>query len=206
VATNQVDYLTAHASSKRVFLVPHGVDTAYFRPSSRGLPGECRCLFVGQWLRDFETLRRAIISLAKEHANALFTVVTTSEHVHRVQGLPATTVLSGITDAELLAAYHDADLVVLPLLDCTANNGLLEAMACGVPLVTTDVGGVRDYVTAECAELVPVGDADAVCSAITAVLSDRRRAVTMGRAGRERALWIDWCTVSDQQIGILKNV
>lgn len=41
--------------------------------------------------------------------------------------------------------YQESDLLVV-LLDSTANNSLLEAMACGMPMVTTDLQGVRDYV------------------------------------------------------------
>ena len=46
----------------------------------------------------------------------------------------------------LRALYHLSDLFFLPFVDAVANNAIVESIACGVPVVVSDVGSLRDYV------------------------------------------------------------
>ncbi|MDA9830231.1 glycosyltransferase family 4 protein [Akkermansiaceae bacterium] len=63
----------------------------------------------------------------------------------------------------------------------------LEAMANGVPVVASDVGGVREWlVDGETGYCVPAGDADALSAGLRAILEDESSAARMGRAGMER--------------------
>ena len=68
---------------------------------------------------------------------------------------------AGLTDDELLALYQRSSLLLLPLLDATANNAILEAMACGLPIVTTDLPGLGTYVDPSFADLLTAGDVEA---------------------------------------------
>jgi glycosyltransferase involved in cell wall biosynthesis len=98
----------------------------------------------------------------------------------------------GIDDAALLALYRESDVLLLPLHDSTANNALLEGMACGLAPIVTDVGGVRDYADDSSAVLAPPGDTLAMVSAITYFLKDRRalrRAQDAARAQAQRHAW-----------------
>jgi N-acetyl-alpha-D-glucosaminyl L-malate synthase BshA len=63
----------------------------------------------------------------------------------------------------------------------------LEAMACGVPVVTTNSGGVREVVSDSCARVTDVGDVEALAAAAVELLQDGERARSMGEAGRRRA-------------------
>ena len=64
---------------------------------------------------------------------------------------------------------------------------LLEAMACGVPVVATDHGGPSEIcVAGETGLLVPPGDSGALAEALSSLLRDPARAEALGRAGRER--------------------
>ena len=111
-----------------------------------------------------------------------------------------------VDDDALLREYQSADLFLLPLTDCTANNSLLEAMACGLPLVATDVGGVRDYASVDCAALVPPRDGQAMAEAVLALCRDDGRREAMGRAARGRALELDWDRVAGRLVDVYEAV
>jgi glycosyltransferase involved in cell wall biosynthesis len=64
---------------------------------------------------------------------------------------------------------------------------ILEAMAAGLPVVVTAVGGTPEVVTPECGRLVPPRQPQAIADALVALGSDRAQAAAMGRAGRARA-------------------
>ena len=65
-------------------------------------------------------------------------------------------------------------------------------MACGLPVVTTDVGGVGEYVDHDAACLRPAGDAESLAGDVLAVLADPARARRMGRASRALAVEHDY--------------
>ncbi|HEX8856054.1 MAG TPA: glycosyltransferase family 4 protein, partial [Thermoleophilaceae bacterium] len=64
----------------------------------------------------------------------------------------------------------------------------LEAMAAGVPVVATAVGGIPEIAADGTAELVAPGDDAALAAAIERLLDDRDLAATQARAARERVL------------------
>jgi glycosyltransferase involved in cell wall biosynthesis len=86
------------------------------------------------------------------------------------------------------AAEHLRDLAVyvLPSSWEAFPIGVLEALACGVPQVATDVGGTREAVTPETGVLVPARDPDALADAVLELLHDHERRARMALASRER--------------------
>jgi glycosyltransferase involved in cell wall biosynthesis len=97
--------------------------------------------------------------------------------------------LGAVTPDRMPDLYRAADAFALASHDEGLANAVLEAMASGLPVVVTDVGGhaevVTDMVTGR---LVPRRDVDALAAALTQVLTDERAAAAMARAARERAL------------------
>jgi glycosyltransferase involved in cell wall biosynthesis len=90
------------------------------------------------------------------------------------------------TAADVLPWLRAADAFVLPSRQEGTSVALLEAMACAVPIVATDVGGTR-AAAGEAALLVPPDDAAALAAAVRGLLEAPRRARALGRAGRARA-------------------
>ena len=83
-----------------------------------------------------------------------------------------------------------------PLLDSTANNSLLEMMSCGLPIITTRVGSVKDYLPEGTGILLERNDPQEIIRAIYSLDPEARR--TFGEAARHRALELDWTNVGFQ--------
>jgi glycosyltransferase involved in cell wall biosynthesis len=198
-----VDYFRTFVGPERVFLVPHGVDTNFFQPAHTPEQGGMRCLFVGQWLRDFAALKGTIDTMAQTDPDVRFTVVTTDEYAPGFAGLANVAVATRVSDADLLSAYQHADALVLPLTDATANNALLKDWR-GLPIVTTDVGGVRDTSHPSADSSFRRGTFSDMPGDPHVEIDSTLKA-TMGRHSRSRALRFDWHLVGDQLLGILDN-
>lgn len=87
---------------------------------------------------------------------------------------------------DMPAFYRGLDIVALP---SVSPEGLplsiLEAMACGLPVVSTNLAGVSDVVTeGKTGALVPPGDPAALASALEPLVRSRETRLSMGRAGR----------------------
>jgi glycosyltransferase involved in cell wall biosynthesis len=213
VSDSQRPYFEKVLPPKRVFVVPHGVDTDFFRPRALSptvgqdqgegdVPSDEQvCITVGAYLRDFETLAAALGRVWKVRPNVRVVAIGTNhpQDVHfksikdsRLQ------LLAGVSDEQLRHAYQRSTVAVFSFLDATANNSLLEAMACGLPVVSTDVGGVRQYLGEEAGILCPARDPDALATGMLRVLDDPRDAARMGAAARARALSYDFRIVAEQ--------
>lgn len=82
-------------------------------------------------------------------------------------------------------AFRSADLFAMPTFTEAFPLAVMEAMAFGLPVIASDVGGIPDM-TGETAWLVPPRDAVALAGALRQALSDRKTLEARGRASRER--------------------
>ncbi len=195
VASNQRAFFEQHLPLERVHVVPHGVDTAYYTPAdSPTMMDQPRiCLFVGYWQRDLALLRTIVQTLnARRVPDLEFVLVCGAACRAALHDCQRVRFLSNVPEDDLRELYQRATLLLMPLLDGTANNAVLESLACGLPMVITDVGGVRDYVDEQCALLVPAGDADAHIDAVAWLLEQPQHRAAMAQAARQQALRFRW--------------
>lgn len=165
----------------KVVVIPPGVNTASFTPRAGAAADhdEMRVLFVGG---DFErkggsVLVAAVVALRAEGANVSVDVVTRDE-VAPADGVRVHHGL-GPNSPGLIDLYQWADVFCLPTLGDCLPMVLSEAGAIGLPLVSTDVGAIREIVRdGETGLLTPVGDAGALAGALGRLADDpslRRR-------------------------------
>lgn len=88
---------------------------------------------------------------------------------------------------DVAALLPGADLFVLPSLDDAFPTVLLEAMAAGLPVVATEVGGIPEIVTRDTGRLVPPNDAVSLANAINTTLGDVPGRLAMSDAARRDA-------------------
>ncbi len=208
MSTMQISFFQNIVGEDKVFFIPHGVDVDYFFPIEKKNSGENvhQCLFVGSHLRDFETLAVAVEFVRRKNSSIEFVVVTPERNHSYFSEKKNVRLFARVPDDMLLKMYQSSDLFVLPLQECTANNVLLEAMACGLPIVATDLQGVRDYASSECAVMVPGKDADALANAIIGLCADKKKQDAMRLASRKRALEFRWETIAVQLYKVYKSL
>jgi len=168
---------------ERITRIPNGVDTALFRPSSRR---NRRVIFVGRATppKGFPDLLRAAPAI-----QAPILVVTTKmsrRAAARARGA-GMEVRFDLSHAELAPEMAASTLLVLPSWDEEQPLVILEAMACGIPVVTTPEGAsdlVEDGVNGL---VVPAGNPRALAEAVNRLLEDPVLAASMGEAGRSLA-------------------
>lgn len=198
VSSSQREYFEKFFPAERIFVVPHGIDTEFFHPAAERATAPI-CITVGGHLRDFDTLAKAIDII---HATipAMRFIAVGVDHGHNGPKFTHSKVefLSGISDEDLRRLYQEAAVAVFSLKQASANNSLLEAMACGVPVVATDVGGVREYLGGG-GLLVPEYDPESMAANVRRVLTDEALASRLGESGREAASRHDYSIVAEIQ-------
>lgn len=103
----------------------------------------------------------------------------------QAEGLPVT-LLGYRSQSEVAAMLAQTDVFVLPSFAEGVPVVLMEALASGVPVVTTQIAGIPELVTPETGVLVAPGDVGALADAMATLLDDPQRRRSMGSAGRSR--------------------
>ncbi|HWO43706.1 MAG TPA: glycosyltransferase family 4 protein [Candidatus Eisenbacteria bacterium] len=202
VSPEQLPFFQELLGPDRVSLIPHGIDVEHFRPGT--LPEDkstFRCLTVGHWLRDFAALRQVAMRL-KSRQDVEFHVVASSRIISRIpeiEGLDNVKLHSNhLGDAALLELYQRSQILFLPLLDATANNALLEGIACGLPVLSTDLPSVKAYLDCGSAILVRGNAPEAFAEAILRLRNEVSLRKEMARRARVCAEKLDWRRIATQ--------
>lgn len=212
----------------KVRLLHPGVDCDYFRPVARddevrrrlGWNGRRVVLTVGRLQRrkGQDVMIEVVARLRERFPDLLYAIVGDGEERPRLNELVArhgvadhVQFLGEVKDAELLRCYQQCDVFAL------ANRAvgkdvegfgmvLLEAQACGRPVLTGNSGGTEETIRPnESGLVVPCGRPGAPAAALAELLADPQRLDRMGRAGRE---WVagkfDWPVLTAEAKGVFE--
>lgn len=221
------------ANAAKIHVIPCGVDTTLFYPQSRqrmreglGLPiGQPLLLFVGrlQPLKGLDTLLRAM-SVAQQHQPALGLLVIgggvdegdrrEAQELRRLQaladdlGLGQRIRFMNAQPQEILAQYYAAaDMLIMPSHYESFGMVALEAMACGIPVVASNVGGlVSTIVHGHTGFLAPAGDWQSFGQAIVRLLASPALREAYGRAGLERVHTFAWPRIAEYNIQLYRRL
>jgi D-inositol-3-phosphate glycosyltransferase len=224
-------------SSDRVVVIPPGVDTGRFYAIAAdeakeyvGIPVEKRMvLFVGriEALKGIDTLLHAMSGLQAEGVidpDGVCLSIIGGEADERTEELSAemrrlTTLseelgLSGIVrflgqrDQDSLPYYYSAaDVVVVPSHYESFGLVALEAMACGVPVVASETGGLAFLIKdGETGFHVPAGDVGALQSRLRTIMEDDILRQRLGRQAASYAQGYDWAIISDQILELYSSL
>ncbi len=206
VSTRQIEFMEGLVGRGRVTYIPHGIDTDYFKPgaSPRQDPRTLRCLFAGIHARDFERLPAVIDGILGALSEAEFVLVSHDRRCEALARPGRVHWLRGVSDEEYLRLIQESDLLVLPLTESTTVNTVLEALACGVPVITNE-GGISDYLNPACSVIFPVGDVRGMVEATVELLRNEAQRRKMGEAARAKAQEFAWPLVARQYADFYGN-
>lgn len=206
VSESQREYFTNLLPRGSIFVSPHGLDADFFKPAST-FSHEPIGITVGSHHRDPVTLSRALDIVHKEFPR--FRLKAVGVQTEGGGNLPLNDerveYYSGISDESLRSMYQTAGVAIFSLNQATANNAILEAMGCGIPVVATDIGGVREMV-GDAAILTTLWDCDSLAAGVLKVLRDRELAARLGKAARERAVQFRYDIVAERMSHIYSEV
>jgi len=189
-----------------VITLYNGIDTGRFRevpPGTRaavraelGIPGDAPLLVTVAIQREpkgIQHMLAALRAVAAVRPEVHYLLVGDGPHrpaleqIAAAAGIASHTVFAGTRD-DIPALLAAADLFVLPSLTEALPTVIAEAMAAGLPVVATEVGGIPEMVAhGDSALLVPPADPGLLAEAVIRILSNPRQAAAMGRAGRRVA-------------------
>jgi phosphatidylinositol alpha-mannosyltransferase len=197
-------------------IVPNGVDTARFTPDvprAPAMPVDVpTVLFVGRFdpRNGLDALIEAFKRARQGGVSARLIVIGDGPRRRKyhalADGRDDITFLGHVKDG-LERYYAHATVYTCPATLGSFGITLLEAMACGTPIVCYDTPGFRTVVEGEVhALMTPPGDVDAFAGALSRVLRDPALRGRMGAAGRARAQEFAWPRIAEQTLAIYDRV
>ncbi len=190
--------LKAGVPDEKITVLLHGIDNDYFRPPVVKKENNVfRVLSVGSWQRDFDLLSEVCRQLQNRIAVEIV-IVAPEKFRNYFSGIEAVKFETGLTNEELLKTYQGADCFIMTAKDTSANNAILEAMACGLPIVAERIGGIPEYVNEKCALLCTSKSVAEICDAIVQIASSKSLRQQLSEQAKLRALQLDWKTTSAQ--------
>ncbi len=187
-----------HPSKARI--IRPAVDPAIFCPGPAGRErnGVFRVITTGTliWRKGHEYTLQALRSLLDRGVDFRFDIIGDGPERQRVLytihdlGLETKVRLRGrLEPSRVVTLLQEADAFVLSSLSEGISNAVLEAMSCGIPVVTSDCGGMREAVTdASEGYVVPMRDPSRLAGALHQLATSPKIRSGMGRAGREKVL------------------
>jgi glycosyltransferase involved in cell wall biosynthesis len=209
VARSQLQAFANWLGADRVIYVPHGIDTGKFCPGEHLQCREClRLVTVGYHMRDWNALDEIIDRCRALKLAVRFDIVCSGDglgwklpqaqqdRISRWTNLPNVAFHGRMSEGHLIQLYREADALLLPVQDATANNSALEALACGTPVISTRVGGMPDYVDNTCGWLFERAEVAEIVNLIGNICNEPEIASSRRTAARSKALVFSWNRVA----------
>jgi glycosyltransferase involved in cell wall biosynthesis len=205
-------------------IIPFGVDTEFFRSIKLEKNKKIfQILSVGYLIerKGFEYLIKAVKEVLKTHSEVKLKIVGSgpldNQYKKLIKELKLESniqILNNVSDDELLKLYNSSDLFVLPsIVDSQGNMEglgvvLLEAMACKVPVIGTDIGGIPDIIQDnKSGLLVPQKDILRLSSAINSMIENkslRKRIAIKGYCSIQNKF--NWKKIADCYLKIYTTI
>jgi L-malate glycosyltransferase len=201
--------------SANINVIPNGIDLDRFHPpSNRNLSGELKLLTVGRLsvTKRVEMLVEAVEILSKQGKNVRLTISggggLLGELKNLVEQKKLTNIinLTGRIESEKIPDVYGAhDMFVSASMQEGMSNAMLEAMASGLPIITTRCEGVEELIS-DNGVVVEKDSADSLAEAIIKLAENRQQYKTMCAAARRKSGNFGWDKVAQGYIKLYQRI
>ncbi len=197
----------------RIRKLPRGVDLAFFRPDLRdpqvwtdfGIPDDGpKLLYVGRVSveKNLAALAHAFLEALRTRPDLRLIVVGDGPYLEDMKSLLQSCGRAHFTgvlrDGMLARAFASADLFVFPSLADTFGNSVVEALACGLPCLVSDLGGPQEIIVPEaCGMVFSHTEPEALRDAMLALVNDPARLEAWRVPARARAMEFSYAAAAN---------
>lgn len=200
--------------SGRSDFLQHGVDHSFFKPAARESfdTDPLNVITSGRYLRDYDCLYEICRECYLRGINIVFKILIPQQDrgdkvFIRLAELPTVSFVGNLTDQGLVEFYQRSDLLLMPMISCTANNAILESMACGIPVLTTETTGVYDYTDSTFCDYVDHRNIPRFVEILSNYADNRELGKMRGQLARNHVVQNhSWSVGANQLIDIYKTL
>ncbi|MGB3459366.1 MAG: glycosyltransferase family 4 protein [Halobacteriota archaeon] len=180
----------------KIIVIPNGVDTKLFSTIKKQERNSNQILWIGRFVpgKGVEYLIDAFNILIKEYPNLKLIMIgkgplkgNIEQKIQNLNLRKNITIMNFVPNSNLPKIYQNSDVFVLPSINEGVPRTILEAMACGLPIVCTALPQLINIVEG-CGFLVPLRDPQALADAIFRIISDKELAQKLGENGRKKVV------------------
>ncbi|MEN3056813.1 MAG: glycosyltransferase family 4 protein [Candidatus Methanosuratincola petrocarbonis] len=186
--------LIKHYSFKGIVnVIPNGIDVEMFKPDKKKKDNRKRVIFSGRLvaIKGPQLVIEAIPYVLRNHRDTIFTFIGAGnkepyERMLREKGISKNNYEFYYSEyPNMPKFYNSGDILVLPSLLESFPMSIIEAMACGLPVVASDVGDVAELIKdGKTGYLIRKGDYQALAEKINQILGDEKLQRNMGQNAR----------------------
>jgi len=201
-------------AADRLTIIPNGVDTTAFRPVP--VEREPMILYVGSLIerKGLDSLLPAFAAVHGRVPTAKLLIIGEGPEADALRAMgedlgiaDQVTWLPFLPQADVRAWMQRARVLVLPSTEEGQGVVLLEAMACGTPVVGSRVGGIQDVITSDVGALVAPASPVELAEALIDLLDDAERWGSASQAARQRAVTsYDWDGLAKQFVALYQKI
>jgi len=207
----------ANGTKKPIEIIYNGIDTDRFRPEYSMRPKGNFIITPGASRitarKGLKYLVKAIFKLSSDYPNLILKIMgegneekNLKNFVKELQIENRVEFLGRISSEKTTAFYQEASIFVLPSLNEGMSNAMLEALACGLPILATDTGGTKELLKErENGFVIKMKDSDSIAEKIRLLIDDQDLLMDMGRKSREIAEKMSWKNVARQYIELYEK-
>jgi phosphatidyl-myo-inositol dimannoside synthase len=199
-----------------VQIVPNGVDTGFFKPIIKTFVQPLKLICAARLIKrkGQDLLIRAVAALKQQGFDIEVDLVGDGDEFANFRKLVKELDVQGqinfcgyIPNHQMHEYYQKADVFVLPSYNEGMSNALLEAMACGLPVVVTNVGGTYELVKdGENGFVFNPGGLDRLIQILKTMSTNPQLLEGMGKNSRKSAEPFDWQGIVYKYLNVISNI